>query len=162
MTAEQAAEYKVDKSAWERGPWDAEPDRVDWTHAGLPCLALRHPEYGSWCGYAAVPKGHPVYGKSPFKDGIEVDADLNYGAPCSGLICHVPKPGEPDDVWWLGFDCAHAFDVTPGHDAFLKSRGVELPPFIFGERMQTYRDLPYVRGVIERLAEELAAMRVPI
>ncbi len=27
------------KPAWGPGPWQAEPDRVEWTHAALPCLA---------------------------------------------------------------------------------------------------------------------------
>jgi hypothetical protein len=151
-------EYKVDKAAWDREPWDSEPDRVDFTHAGLPCLALRHPEWGSWCAYVAVPKGHPAYGVDPCDSQVDVDANLNYGAACGGLICRVPAPGEPDDVWWLGWDFAHIFDSTPGRDAFLKSHGIEWPKFIFPGRTEVYRDLPYVRGEIERVAEQLAAM----
>jgi hypothetical protein len=90
---------------------------------------------------------------------IEAGCNLNYGAPCGGDICHVPEPGDPDDVWWFGFDCAHAFDISPGRDAFLRSEGVELPARIgrlLG--MQTYRALPYVRRTVEQLAEQLAAM----
>lgn len=42
------------------GPWDSEPNRVEWKHAGVPCLAVRN-QFGAWCGYAAVPPGHPLH-----------------------------------------------------------------------------------------------------
>ena len=44
-------------AAWGQGPWDDEPDRVDFEHAGFPCLLLRNPRLGQWCGYVAVPPG---------------------------------------------------------------------------------------------------------
>jgi hypothetical protein len=165
MTAEEISAYKVDKSTWKRGPWDSEPDRVDFHHAGLPCLLLRHPNYGSWCGYVAVPKGHPAYGKDPLADDFDIDeSGLNYGAPCGGQICHVPQPGEPDDVWWLGMDFAHSFDKSPGSDARLRACGPEGAALVDskgarGIFREVYRNLKYVRRVIEQLAEELAAMK---
>lgn len=130
-----------DKSKWpERGPWDHEPDKVQWQDeaTGLPCLALR--SHGHWCGYVGVPKGHPFYEKGysekicDCKDNeyscydhspecrVEVHGGLTFSDHChtsddpeiqSHLICHVPDPGEPDNIWWLGFDCAHAGDKTP-------------------------------------------------
>jgi len=161
MTAEEVLAYRVDKSTWERGPWDNEPDRVDFIHAGLPCLALRHPEHGSWCGYAAVPPGHPLYEKSAFNIDLDVDARLNYSDFCGGAICHIPQPGAPDNVWWFGFDCGHFRDISPGRDARLRSIPggealllLEREPGIF---RAVYRDLSYVRHVIEELAEALAA-----
>ncbi len=32
----------IDRSGWGRGPWDAEPDRVEFEHTGLPCLLRRN------------------------------------------------------------------------------------------------------------------------
>src|SRR5262249_33432277 len=52
----------VDRTGWPAGPWDTEPDREDFEHVGLACLALRHPEYGNWCGYVGVSATHPLYG----------------------------------------------------------------------------------------------------
>lgn len=101
--------YVVDKAGWGDGPWHAEPDRVEWEHAGLPCLAVRGPA-GAWCGYAAVPPAHPLHGKSTEDIDVEVHGGLTYANRCQGHICHVPKPGEPDDVYWFGFDCAHSGD----------------------------------------------------
>src|SRR5690606_18441494 len=28
-------------------------------------------------------------------------------------VCHVADAGEPDHVWWFGFDCAHCDDLSP-------------------------------------------------
>ncbi len=39
---------------------------------------------------------------------------LTYAAECDGDdICHTPEPGEPEHMWWVGFDCAHGFDCVP-------------------------------------------------
>lgn len=54
---------RYDREKWGKGPWDGEPDRVDFTTAvGLPGLLLRGP-MGSWCGYAGVGKDHPFFGR---------------------------------------------------------------------------------------------------
>jgi hypothetical protein len=131
----------VDRSGWPAGPWDGEPDRVEFEHAGLPCL-LNRSHLGAWCGYAAVSPGHALHGKSYEAPDVDVHGGLTYADACFGPICHVPKPGEPDDVWWFGFDCAHGGDSVPSW-----------PRGVFAG---TYRDLAYVRRETEQLAEQLA------
>ncbi len=32
--------FTVDKTGWGDGPWNDEPDRVDFHHAGFACLLL--------------------------------------------------------------------------------------------------------------------------
>jgi hypothetical protein len=142
----------VDKSAWGEGPWQGEPDRVDFEHAGLPCFTNRHPRYGFWCGYAGVAPGHPHYGKNYQQLEVEVHGGLTYSAPC-WPICHTPKPGEPDDVWWFGFDCGHAWDLSPGRRMGRCGLDAERDD----PEWKTYRDLAYVRRQTELLAEQLAA-----
>jgi hypothetical protein len=88
-----------------------------------------------------------------------VGFNVCYADACSPPICHVPEPGKPDDVWWFGFDCAHAFDRSPGMDAFLKITGFEWPehpeqPVYF---RRTYKTLAYVQERANALAEWLAA-----
>jgi len=129
------------------GPWQGEPDRLEFEHAGMPCLLLRN---SSWCGYVGVPPGHPWHGRDydevlPYPD---VHGGLTYAASCNGLICHVPKPGESDDVWWLGFDCAHSGDLCLYSLVLDRPRGYE-----------TYRDIGYVRRETERLAEQVKAVQ---
>lgn len=61
-------------------------------------------------------------------------------------ICHVPLAGRLDHVWWLGFDCAHCGDVSPGTE---RSGGPD--------PTGTYKDIGYVRMEVERLARQLAS-----
>jgi hypothetical protein len=146
-----------DKSTWGDGPWQTEPDRVEWRHAGLPCLALRGP-HGNWCGYAAVPPGHPLHGKTYDAPDVEVHGGLTYADACAGAICHVAPPGEPDDVWWFGFDCGHCFDVMPGMNARLRAMGHN-DDWLDNDLLQaTYRPFAYVEAEINRLADQLAAL----
>ena len=54
----------IDKTKWGDGPWQNEPDRVQWTHRGFLCLLDRHQTWGSWNGYVAVEPGHPWHGRN--------------------------------------------------------------------------------------------------
>lgn len=162
MQDNTSTEHKVDRTGWAKGPWDQEPDRIKWkTKAGLPALMVRV-NHGAWCGYVAVPPGHPLHGKSygdEEVDALGVHGGITYGAACAGKVCHVPEPGEPDDVWWLGFDCGvHGGDLAPGTEACgwglagIFGSG-DLGRRSFGE----YRDVAYVQAEAESLAVQLAA-----
>lgn len=54
--------HTLDKSDWGKGPWQDEPDKVQWQDnaTGIPCLAVRN-SLGNWCGYVGVSKGHKLY-----------------------------------------------------------------------------------------------------
>lgn len=149
-------EYRnvVDKAGWpSRGVWDSEPDKIQFADEaiGLPCLIVRGP-VGALCGYVGVPEGHPLHGKDYDDAGdIDVHGGLTFANSCSPKakedrgICHKPAPGEPDHVWWLGFDCAHSGDVCPSLDR----------ADCYGE----YRDIPYVEAECRKLAKQLASRR---
>jgi len=145
----------VSKSTWDEGPWQTEPDRKEWRDeaTGLPCLIVRSPVTGSLCGYVGVPPDHPWHGKDHDAIDVQVHGGLTFSAPCDkgGLICHVPQPGEPADVWWLGFDCAHAFDLMPGINALLPERHLV---------DCTYRDMAYVERQCAQLAAQVAESRL--
>ncbi len=145
------AEKKMDKSKWGDGPWQTEPDRKEWEHAGFPCLIVRVESHGALCGYVAVPPGHPWHGKGYDDiDGADVHGGLTYASKCSGKVCHVPKPGESDDVWWLGFDHAHSGDASPAYDARHRSLG------LLDDNI--YRDMAYATAGVEALAEAAERM----
>jgi hypothetical protein len=135
----------IDKSTWGPGPWQDEPDRVEWRHAGFPCLAVRNTHFGTWCGYAGLPPGHPLYGHHDEGLDIEVHGGLTYSGACHMHICHVPEPGEPEHVWWLGFDCGHYLDYAPGAEARFPTSNPD----------DIYRTLAYVQAETNRLAEQL-------
>jgi len=143
----------IDKSTWPDGPWQSEPDRWEGEHAGFPLLAVRHSRSGHWCGYVAVPPTHPAYGKDYDDVDVQVHGGLTYADKCQGSVCHVPKPGEPDDVWWFGFDCGHAGDLSPFMKAALGAFGFPL------DGME-YRTLEYVQVECSALAAQLAVAGV--
>jgi hypothetical protein len=66
----------------------------------------------------------------------------------SVAICHLPQSGQPDRVWWLGFDCAHLGDISPAYDGLRRS----------GYGDDTYKDIGYVTNEVTRLASQLAAL----
>lgn len=155
---------EMDRTDWPAGPWDDEPDKVAWTDAvtGMPCVAVRaNPAYGNWCGYVAVGPGHPLHGKGYHEAGehVDVHGGLSYADGCREdepvevAVCHVPEPGSPDDVWWLGFDCGHAFDLQPAwvaRDPAVRDMAIRF--------RYEYRDVAYVRTQCEALASQLAAL----
>lgn len=146
----------IDRSGWPTGLWDDEPqDKVQWTDqaTGMPCLARRS-RLGNWCGYVAVTSDHPAYGEDYHSVAVDVHGGLTFAGPCQDgpdaqTVCHIPEPGEPDDVWWLGFDCAHAYDLVPGIYAIRIDAGI---PVWDGD---VYRTLAYVQAECARLAAQL-------
>jgi len=138
-------ENLIDKSTWPDGPWKSEPDKRQWLdeETGFACLINRHPSSGHLCGYVGVPHNHPWFGRD------DVDADvhggLNYANKCAGHICHVVEPGEDDNIWWLGFDCAHSGDLSS-----LSRRG-------FGFYGDVYRTFEYVADECRSLAQQAEA-----
>lgn len=79
-------------------------------------------------------------------------------------ICHVAEPGEPDCVWWLGFDMAHLGDLMPGVKALLDSmpwragKGLAYP----GGPEEVYRDVAYVKAQCAGLAKQLSRIKVTV
>lgn len=145
----------VDKSGWKagRGRWDDEPDKKQWTDeaTGLPCLIVRNPG-GALCGYVGVSKDHPFFEKDWGDCDVDVHGGLTFADHCHEHpegegrgICHIVEAGDDDNVWWLGFDCAHSGDTSPK----------------WGEEngWEVYRDFGYVTGEVKRLARQLASSR---
>lgn len=146
---------QVDRAGWPAGEWDNEPDKLSWTdeETGYPCLIVRNP-LGALCGYVGVNPDHPFHECDYDDVDVDVHGGLTYadhcqdGAPEAEGICHVPKPGDTDAVWWFGFDCAHAGDTAP---YMLKYPALRTP-------YETYRDVAYVSGEVWRLAKQLRAL----
>lgn len=218
----ETKEYRgfIDKAEWERGPWDDEPDKVQWADdaTGLACLIVRGP-HGGFCGYVGVPTTHPWHGKDygqctdptckrdddrPWCDHtpehlLQAHGGITFASGCTRVsredwqkmvnhlpkwedearqfprgdaarrlktnlpfkadydgwltrqhavtICHAPAPGESDNVWWFGFDCAHAGDLSPAYDKGHAFRSES-----------TYRDIQYVRDEVTSLAQQLGSV----
>jgi hypothetical protein len=182
MTAHEAAHEEAKlieaavaaaKKLWPPGPWMDEPDRVEFEHAGFPCIIRRVP-LGNLCGYVAMPPWHPWHGQHYDNRGLpEAHGGLTYADFCHGTICHEPKWGDPANVWWLGFDCAHYMDLVPEILTLqyrIKDKDFESPfEEIFRKLTEiekrmpamhngTYKGIGYVRAECERIAEHAATL----
>ena len=115
----------VDKSTWGPGPWQDEPDKEQWAdpETGYACLIKRSPRSGGLCGYVGVPEGHPWYQKPLGEITHHARMELTYAALCQEgpeelTICHVPAPGDPEPLWWIGWHHGYTLaDIQPGQDA---------------------------------------------
>lgn len=143
-----------DKTKWPRGEWIEEPDKAQWEHAGFPCLIVRN-RMGNLCGYVGVPEGHPCFGKDYESIHVHVHGGLTFADYChegkeEPRICHIPEPGQPEHVYWLGFDCGHFMDLIPciHFDPAISTR-------FWREDGGNYRNIHYVRWQVNDLAEQL-------
>lgn len=170
ITTERESRH-IDKSTWGDGPWQAEPDKIQWTDetTGLPCLAVRTPRSGNWCGYVGVAEEHPAFGldyeeANKLAEGDEDDyrwfrvhGGLTFSDFCQEGdeetgICHVAQPGQPERVWWLGFDCAHCDDLSP---ATFVTAGKQYQQIMLSNPRYAYRTLEYVQAECANLAAQL-------
>ena len=139
---------------WGEGPWQGEPDRVDFQHAGFSCFIHRNHHVGNWCGYVGVPMRHPAAGHHYDELPVQVHGGLTFRDTCEpgSHLCHVGKR-----LTWFGFDCAHAWDVSPGLDADLRRAG--LPPLELPGRPSHYWTQAEVIRETRGLAAQLARLR---
>lgn len=80
---------------------------------------------------------------------LDVHGGITFGNLCAAGepehgICHRPSAGEPDHVWWLGFDCAHSGDLSPKYDDIWRDG--------------TYRTQSYVEAECASLAKQLKVL----
>lgn len=134
-------------------PWDGEPHRLNWNHAGLDCMIVRHAKSLHLCGYVGVPKDHVLHGVDYREEpmgGFWIHGGITYSEKCSHTICHI-KEGE-DDIWWFGFDCNHSADFAPSTVSYRESYS----SLMGGQHGQTYKTIDYVRSETNKLAEQIA------
>lgn len=126
------------------GPWQLEPDAYAFEYRTLPCLLVRGP-YGAWCGYVALPPGHPWTSL----DLCLVDSSV---VDVHGGVTSQDKLVEKLGVSYcaVGFDCSHGSmgDLCPASVAY----GVQSDA-VSG----TYRDFRYACEELVSLATQAVA-----
>jgi hypothetical protein len=153
----------LDRSTWIDGEWSSEPDKVQWPDlaTGLPCLAVRHARYGFWCGYVGVPPTHPLHGRHYDEPNVDVHGGLTFSDACQlgeeegRGICHIDE--EEPNVWWFGFDCGHAWDISP-QDATRAEKEGGIWALVDDDE-SCYRTLEYVKQQCSKLALQLRRMK---
>jgi hypothetical protein len=78
-------------------------------HLGFQWIVV-HNDLGYRCGYVRVPLGHPWHGKGDWNWEEDASVDIHGGITFAEADVPCDAVGS-DTHWWLGFDCAHAFDA---------------------------------------------------
>lgn len=117
--------------------WDTEPNYLRWYDAatGLRCAIVRVPRMGHLCGYVKLPHGVKISagkaGRMAVHGGVTFNGKHRYYRLSRGR--------------WVGFDCAHAFDVVPMfHERWAQTQGA------------AYRDIEFVKQQCTMLAEQIS------
>ena len=124
--------------------WGTEANELDWVHNGMRCHIQRVPTLGHLCGYVEVPRTNAAYKKDYDDVDFDVHGGLTFAAPA---YWYSGETAEGLD-WWLGFDCGHQGDLSPGH----LDRGIFSPT-----SGDVYCNMAYVKDECERLADQIAA-----
>lgn len=97
--------------------WDDGRTEREFEESGLQCCT-RAMEIGHRCGYVAVPKGHPMFGKT-YDEVYDIDPDLRV----DGGVTFAQGTG---DIWILGWDAGHSWhrrDESIMSDAYREAWG---------------------------------------
>lgn len=123
------------RDRWGEGPWQGEPDHVEWVQGPIYCVIQRTP-MGTLCGYVGVPHGHPLYGVTHTDDKIGL-LDVHGGLSFSAR--NLPGQGSQFDghLWWFGFHCANKCDFVP--ESTMRAGT---------EDVQDYRNLSFVTNEV--------------
>lgn len=159
MTNHFSKEFKI--ARFGEGEWVDEPDEVVFTHCGFKCRVSRigvnetpHEDIFSahLCGYIFVPKDHPWFGldKEAFWE-----KDINVHGGVTDTYSY------SDELWRVGFDCAHSGDYMPTLEIPLKSEFMRQLDKIIPVNSQlyrmcnpTYKNVAFVTEELRKLAEQ--------
>ena len=126
-------------------PWLSEPD--SWLHIdddGLVLAAVRA-GVGWWRGYLGI---HKAMDHNRLR-GIRAHGGLTYkkaespGSLTTTMLMALSVSGYEMPVFWIGFDYGHRGDMVP------QQGWIEVG---------IYRDLEFVRGEIQRMADQVRAL----
>ena len=145
--------WEIPKAQWGDGPWLDEPDNHEFVQQGFQCILKRN-HSGAWCGYVLLPPDHPWYGIDT--ESLTVDC---YGG-VTWAEKDLPASNKYTDIradhWVIGFDCTHAFDYAPHHEAVLNQI---IPSRSFRPQLPSarYRDLNFATEETIKIANQAAS-----
>jgi hypothetical protein len=122
--------------------WVNEPNELDFVDAdtGYNCHIERHDSLKHLCGYVQIPPNHPWNGKG-YDDCRMMDGSW---VTVHGGLTFAGSHLKDDGQWWIGFDCAHAGDFSPGIESYLRDN-----------RHETYKNIDYVKGELLSLCQQV-------
>lgn len=129
-------------------PWEGEPDNAEWEDesTGLHGRIVRNEITHTLCGYVGVTSGELV--GVDYNDLVMDDYSPHGGFTYSG------RDGDNRNVWWFGFDTAHADDFMPG--LYIKMRMVNHSGKASWPTTENYRTWEFVDAEIRKVVEGIA------
>ena len=131
------------RERWAKGPWDDEPDCVDFEHKGYRCRVVRNMMLGTLCGYVALPDDFPMDDIDEM--GIRVHGGVTF--------CNKHDDDDDDEATWVGFDCGHALDVSPVIVGMSKEA--------LAIEGATYKNVEFCKVECRGIVEQLRVVRTP-
>lgn len=140
-------------------PQDKADERSDYSRENMRAvgaLQKNNPGMRFEDAMAACPHDWPEIPRAGLAGEAVYNVEIHGGLTFSGAdrdgdeattISHVPEIGDPDDIWWFGFDCSHFMDYMP-----------KLWPYRTSRDGESYRDFDYVTKECENLAKQLKAI----
>lgn len=134
-------------------PWLTEPTYERWIHpSGLVCEIARADVLDNWRGYVQVPEDHPIRlfdldpqgwdDTNPKYIKFSVHGGVTWASAGNLIYC-------PDkDVYRIGFDCGHAWDIKPWDLQYSFSAN------------RVWRDVEYTCCQTNALADQIAAIKM--
>jgi hypothetical protein len=135
---------------WGQGEWVDEPDQVFAEYKNIKCKLLRHLFLGHFCGYVMLPVDHPWIKLNPFKLDCYVHGGITYGR-------------DEGDGYWLGFDCAHAWDLIPANSKIMEDVKEEMKekfPNFPSSYQESYKNLAFVIAECQNLADQVLEAQI--
>lgn len=130
---------------------------ADWlTTSGLRAIVVMQ-ELGHRCGYVVISKDHPLYGISNISHDEISSLDVHGGVTCVNYAIGIgPKI---DDIWYIGFDCAHCFDSpSPEYIAKMIARIPSLCRY-YEMPGAAHKSLEFCINECENLAKQLKEIK---
>lgn len=165
MMSEKVSENTIDKSGWDDGEWNNEPDKIKWSQTinnyTYKCK-IRRTNLGILVGYVVVTKDHPV---------CDIDGPLDFNVHGGITYCgknpkdvyslsDVSKPSDNGEKW-LGFDCCHILDYVPNDPVrrIIQTRSVANNSSFYPPSHKIYKNIEFVTNQINSLIEQLETLR---
>lgn len=126
------------------GPWQTEPDFELFEYRDHKCMVRRGP-FGALNGYIEVKPDHAFYKQ----DYDAIDINVHWGITYSGNILDCL------DIFFIGFDCAHAFDYVPTltlfHTCSAKTELCTVPMY----QKENYKTIDFVIAECKSVVDQL-------
>lgn len=108
----------------------------------------------SLCGYVGITKEHPYYGRR-YNTKEMMNLGVHGGLTFTGKL-DMTDVKHSDKHWWLGFDCAHAFDYIPMLDIVIHGVPEDtFLPILQGNDPHSYKNIGFVTEQIDHLGQQL-------